>query len=232
MVNQKNKIQSGANIAEVEASFNEYINQIHFPCVGAKAAIAKQNAFVKVTGSIGSAMHDAEILAAIYQFVDVYRKAVTGLYSITIIFPEYITKSEDEFENYVWQRLQALADLDAQQYAYDGRVSSDASSAAFSFSLKEEAFYIIGLHPNSSRAARQFKYPALTFNPHHQFVKLKQTGKYAALKHVIQKNEMLFNGSINPMLSDFGVASEAQQYTGKHYQNNMVCPLKMKHAKD
>ena len=73
MANQKNKIQSGANIAEVEASFNEYINQDHFPCVGAKAAVAKRHAFLKVTGSIGSAMHDAEVLAAIYQFVDVYR---------------------------------------------------------------------------------------------------------------------------------------------------------------
>ena len=46
--------------------------------------------------------------------------------------------------------------LDAENYNYDDRVEADPSSAKFSFSIKEEAFYIIGLHAASSRQARQF----------------------------------------------------------------------------
>ena len=111
----------------------------------------------------------------------------------------------------LWQRLQALSDLDAQRHDYDKRVSADPFSPEFSFSIKGEAFYLIGLHTNSSRQARSFKYPTIVFNPHAQFEKLRETTKYANLKGVVRKRDITYSGSINPMLDDFGEASEVYQ---------------------
>jgi FPC/CPF motif-containing protein YcgG len=87
------------------------------------------------------------------------------------------------------------------------------------------------LHPNSSRTGRQFKYPALVFNPHKQFEQLKETHKYASLKKVVRKRDLSISGTVNPMLEDFGEASEVYQYSGRQYNQQWQCPLKIYHAK-
>jgi uncharacterized protein len=132
----------------------------------------------------------------------------------------------------MWQRLQAISDHDARGHQWDPRVSSDPSHANFSFSMKEEAFYLIGLHPGSSRKARRFKYPALVFNPHDQFQKLRQLEKYSSIKDTVRKRDKAFSGSINPMLADFGESSEAFQYSGRAYDKEWKCPYVSHHEKD
>jgi FPC/CPF motif-containing protein YcgG len=128
--------------------------------------------------------------------------------------------------------LQALRNLDEKNYACDSRVDPDPSSANFSFSLKEEAFFIVGLHPGSSRRARQFQYPALVFNPHAEFEKLrKQHNGYERLKAIVRKRDILYSGSVNPMLQDFGLDSEARQYSGRRYSNQWECPLAIDYGK-
>ena len=129
----------------------------------------------------------------------------------------------------MWLRLQAISDLDVLNYKYDSRVMPDPSSDKFSFSLKEEAFFIIGLHPCNTRIARQLPYPALIFNPHEQFERMKKEGHYNKLQNIIRKRDIAFSGDINPMLSDFGATSEVLQYSGKQYPVNWKCPLKINH---
>ena len=130
----------------------------------------------------------------------------------------------------LWQRLNVLQHLDAENYGYDNRVEKNPASAKFSFSIKEEAFYIIGLYAASSRQARQFKYPALVFNTHAQFEQLKTTNKYDKMKHAVRKRDIALSGSVNPMLQDFGESSEVFQYSGRKYDDNWKCPLKITHA--
>jgi FPC/CPF motif-containing protein YcgG len=138
--------------------------------------------------------------------------------------------NEEMFDGLLWQRLQALQMLDAQHYNYDKRVDADPSSAKFSFSIKEEAFYIVGLHPASSRLARQFSYPTLVFNPHNQFEHLKETTKYDMMKNAVRKRDVALSGSVNPMLQDFGETSEVFQYSGRKYDESWQCPLKIMHT--
>lgn len=140
--------------------------------------------------------------------------------------------SEDQFDALMWQRLQAISDFDATLHQWDRRVSCDPSHSDFSFSIKEEAFYIIGLHPGSSRKSRRFKHPALVFNPHDQFEKLRETEKYSAMKDTVRKRDKAFSGSVNPMLADFGESSEAFQYSGRVYDKEWKCPFVSHHEKD
>lgn len=211
--------------------YKEFINKKEFVCVAAKAALAKEQISCVVASHIACPKDDIEILQFLYSFVDTYRSSKELYHSAAIIFEQPQIIDEVMFDEYLWQRLQALSNLDAKNYSYDKRVNNDPASPDFSFSLKEEAFFVIGLHPSSSRAVRQFNYPVIVFNPHAQFEQLRDTEKYQQIKKVARKRDLAFSGSVNPMLQDFGEASEVYQYSGRQYDKEWKCPLKITHAK-
>jgi FPC/CPF motif-containing protein YcgG len=215
----------------VSEEYREYISNKEFVCVAAKAALARQQIQCMVAGHMACPKDDYGILQFLYNFIDTYRNSNELYHSAVVIFEPSGIANEEMFDALLWQRLQSISNLDAGKYTYDTRVEQDPASPKFSFSLKEEAFFIIGLHPGSSRAGRQFKYPALVFNPHQQFEQLKETHKYDSLKKVVRKRDLSVSGSINPMLEDFGEASEVYQYSGRQYDEQWQCPLKIYHAK-
>ena len=214
----------------VVEEYMSFLEAKEFPCIAAKAALARQQVKCMVAGNMAYSKDDAGILQFLYQFVDEYRNSKDFYHTATIIFSGPQINNEEMFDVLLWQRLQALEMLDAQNYSYDNRVEADPSSSTFSFSIKEEAFYIIGLHPRSSRQARQFNYPALVFNPHAQFEQLRATTKYEVMKNTVRKRDIALSGSVNPMLQDFGESSEVYQYSGRNYDADWQCPLKITHA--
>jgi FPC/CPF motif-containing protein YcgG len=215
---------------EIIAEYKAYIKNREFACIAAKAALEKEHISCLVIDHMACPKDDHSILQFLYSFVDSYRASDEFYHSAIVIFREPEMHSEEIFDQLMWQRLQALAALDSANYAYDKRVDSDPKSVNFSFSLKEEACYIIGLHPNSSRLTRRFSYPALVFNPHAQFEKLRVTNKYEKIKGAIRKRDMAYSGSTNPMLDDFGKTPEVFQYSGRNYDESWKCPLEIKHA--
>jgi FPC/CPF motif-containing protein YcgG len=209
--------------------FTGFLQAKEFPCVAARAAVGKQQVKCLVVGHMGCPKDDIEILQFLYQFVDDYRHSAEFFHSASIIFQEPRSLNEEMFDTFLWQRLQALADLDARQYGYDKRVTADPSSPKFSFSLKEEAFFIIGLHPASSRPGRRFQYPSIAFNPHAQFEELREKNQYGKIKNIVRKRDIAYSGSVNPMLEDFGESSEVFQYSGRVYDKSWQCPLNLHH---
>jgi len=208
-----------------------HLTSANFPCVGARASIQKNQARYMVADHMACSRDDAGILTFLYDFVDEYRQSTDCFYSASIIFQQPEMMSEEEFDTFLWKRLQSLSDLDSSNYCYDPRVSADPQSPDFCFSLKGEAFFIIGMHASSNRLSRQFKYPVLVFNPHAQFEKLKMTDAYKKLQHIIRERDTSYSGSVNPMLSDFSGGLEVNQYSGRIYENSWQCPLKINHAK-
>ena len=81
------------------------------------------------------------------------------------------------------------------------------------------------MHPNSSRKARKSPKPTLVFNLHSQFEKLREMGVYDQVRDRIRNRDLQKNGSINPMMMDFGKRSEAAQYSGREVNNNWECPF-------
>lgn len=216
--------------SDISQQYLDFLARKEFPCIGAKAALAKHEVRILTADHMACPHDDRAILEYIYSFVDDLRLH-TPLYSTAaVIFVEPGDVSEADFGKLFWKRLQAISDLDAAHYAYDPRVASDPERADFSFSVKEEAFYVVGLHPMSSRKARQFSFPAMIFNPHAQFDRLKQMGKYESMKNVIRNRDLRYSGSVNPMLADFGESSEVLQYTGIKYDNDWKCPFIARHA--
>ena len=216
---------------DIIAQFRNHLSQKLFPCVAAQDTVSKDRIKCMVADHMACPKDDHAIVSFMYDFIEIIKKADNLFYSAVILFKQPNIYSEDMFESLFWQRLQAIADIDASSYPYDSRVDPDPSSPHFSFSIGEEAFYIIGLHPCSTRKARQFQFPAIVFNPHVQFEKLREKNHYAKMQKVVRKRDENFSGSINPMLSDFGETSEAIQYTGRQYSEDWKCPLIIPHAR-
>lgn len=216
---------------KIQDALFDKINLKHFPCIGAKAALIKRQIKCFFVDNMASNKEDPKILEFLYSFITNYRLSDLKFHSAAIIFKNTVISSEEMFEKLMWQRLQSLHGFDSLNYKYDPRVDADPSSPNFSFSLKEEAFFIIGLHSQSSRPARVFEHPTLIFNPHLQFEQLRESGKFEKMKQTIRKRDVAFSGSLNPMLKNFGESSEAWQYSGLNYDDNWNCPLKINHAK-
>ncbi len=223
---------NSSTIEKPAAAFYSFIDDNNFPCIAAKAAISKEQIRIMTCDHIACPKDDAAITDFIYEFVEEYRLSKNLYTSAVVIFEGPLDCTEEYFDRMMWQRLQSISDIDSHQYNWNKNVSNDPSSPHFSFCIKEEPFYVIGLHPGSSRRARRFKYPALVFNPHDQFEQLRQSEKYASMKRAVRKRDRAFSGSVNPMLADFGEASEVVQYSGRAYDKNWTCPFHSNHAAD
>ena len=139
------------------------------------------------------------------------------------MFERPLETDEESFERSLWAQLQQLHDADPAPW--DPAVSSDPDDPHFSFSFAGTAFFIVGLHPGSGRLSRKFPWPALVFNPHTQFERLREQGKYVRMQQVIRDRERALQGDINPVLEDFGSDSEARQYSGRLVESDWSPPF-------
>lgn len=206
--------------------FRDFIREPAFSCVGAKAALAKEQLQIMVCRDIASAWDDLRILPALVDFARASRDAPALFQSFVILFEGPTDLSEDAFEQHLWDRLQSLSDKDAWLgQRYDDSVSADPEDSHFSLSFGGEAFFVVGLHPGASRAGRRFERPAMVFNLHRQFEQLREIGRYDRLRETILDRDHSLNGSANPMLSRFGEISEARQYSGRAVEAGWQCPF-------
>lgn len=203
------------DIDPIKEKFLNFIQNPDYPCIGAKAAAKKNLVEIIVGEDIASAQDDLLILAAIYKFIANWQNYQEALQTLAIIFKTTNRLNEKEFEQLLWQRLQKLHDLDSEIFKWDNRVNADVDTPQFSFSLGGNAIFVVGMHPGSSRKARQFEYPVLVFNLHAQFERLRQEGVFTQMRDKIRENDLKFSGSINPMVHNFGESSEALQYSGR-----------------
>jgi FPC/CPF motif-containing protein YcgG len=218
--------------SEIIAAYSSFLSAREYPCIAAKASLARGQIHCMVAEHMACPADDSTILKFIYKFIDAYRTSGKSYHSVAVIFKLPHMEDELVFDNLLWQRLNALALMDRKTYAHDNRVDSDPASGKFSFSLKEEAFFVIGLHPASNRRSRRFTYPTLVFNPHAEFERLRKLNRYERMKKIVRKRDHAFSGSENPMLKDFGEASEVFQYSGVNYQADWKCPLRNFEAND
>ena len=200
-----------------------------FPCVGAKAALARGTLEVLAARDIRSAWDDVRIHDRLLNFASDYR-CNPGLFrSLAIVFEQPENLSETAFERLLWTRVQSLSDKDVWRgQDYDPAVSHDPDNPHFSLSFGGEAFFVVGLHPCASRPARRFPHPVMVFNLHAQFETLRAQGKYEGMREKIMVRDEALAGSRNPMLARHGVSSEAPQYSGRIVDQDWQCPFQYK----
>jgi len=223
------EIETAAPLGERFAAF---IEDSGFPCVGAKAALKTGSLKIVAARDLRSGWNDLDIHKAVVDWAADYRREPEGLRSLAVLFDGPADLDEQEFEVALWARLQSLADKDAWKgIGFDRRVEADPDDPHFSISLGGEAFFVVGLHPGASRPARRFERPALVFNLHDQFERLRAEGRYERMRERILDRDRALAGSVNPMLERHGDASEAAQYSGRRVGADWTCPFRDPRAK-
>ena len=211
---------------DIENKFFAMIGERDFPCVGAKSAAARGSIEIVRARDITSAWNDMKIHDALLEWAWRYQDEPEGFRSLVVIFDGPRDLSEKAFEEAMWARIQSLADKDAWRgQHYDSSVSADPENPKFSLSFGGQAFFVVGLHPGSSRTARRFACPAMVFNLHDQFERLREEGRYERMREAIIARDVQLDGSPNPMLARHGEDSEARQYSGRAVDESWKCPF-------
>jgi FPC/CPF motif-containing protein YcgG len=206
-------------------TFRSFILDDRYPCLAARSALQRN------TYRFGAyeRLDDAGVTKGLMRDLNAFvaeRRGIGETFSTFIAtFREDVAGGELGFERALWSQLERLHELDRTLYPWDARVSDDPADANFSFSLAGNAFFVIGLHPRATRTARRFPWPALVFNAHAQFEKLKDDGLFAGLQSRIRERDVALQGSINANLADYGHHSEARQYAGREVAPDWRCPF-------
>ncbi len=219
------EIKPSALLTFVHDSFRALVLNPQFSCVGAKSAVQTGSYRIGHYAELGSPSATAGLAHDLYTFVQ-EQPAMDGEFSTLIAtFTGPVGTDEQEFERLLWNQLQQLHDLDFRQHRWDPAVSDDPNDPHFSFSFAEHGFFVVGLHPASSRFTRRFAWPTLVFNVHSQFEALRASGRFGRMQDVIRKRETALQGDINVNLAEFGEASEARQYSGRPVESEWRCPF-------
>ncbi len=213
--------------AHSEIAFRDKIEDSAFPCVGAKSALARDMMRFIRARDITSAWNDLQITHDLLEWSWAYRDERDGLRSFVVIFDQPLDLDEKAFEAAMWQRLQSIADKDHWLgQKPDPRVSGDPDDPHFSLTFGGEAYFVVGLHPAASRPARRFERPAMVFNLHDQFERLRADGRYERMREKIIERDVALAGSPNPMLERHGDGSAARQFSGRSVSEDWSCPFR------
>ena len=207
--------------------FRDFIGGPDFPCVGAKAAANRDGISFVVARDFGSAWDDLRILPGLLDIAKRYRADPVPFQSLVVLFEDGAPDDEEAFERQLWARLQSLTDKDQWlgQRA-DPRVAHDPEDPHFAMSFGGEAFFVVGLHPRSSRPARRFEAPAMVFNLHDQFERLRAEGRYDKLRGTILERDMALAGIDQPdARASTARKSAARQYSGRAVGEGWQCPF-------
>ena len=220
---------SGGPVTPLEEFVHDSLRALvlnpRFSCVGAKAAIRRGQYRTGLYGTMGSRGAVAGLAWDLFEFVEDLPHIGGGFTTFVASFGGPQMADEVEFERLLWVQLQGLYERDRLHHGWDPTVSADPEDPDFSFSFAGRAFFVVGLHPASSRYARRFAWPTLVFNVHEQFERLREEGRFARVREVIRAREIDLQGSLNPNLSDFGELTEARQYSGRPVREGWHCPF-------
>lgn len=203
--------------------YQEFIIEQDHPCIMAQTVFKMDAVDLYTYDSFGTKKTARQLVNDLENYVDAYDFESNTFNTFLAVFPTAHFETELEFEAVLWEQLQHIHETDSHDW--DETVSKDPEDDTFSFSIAGKAFYIVGMHPNSSRMARQTPYVTIAFNLHWQFEQLRHMGSYDTVKQRIRERDKDLQGSINPTLEDFGANSEARQYSGRKTEKEWKCPF-------
>jgi FPC/CPF motif-containing protein YcgG len=202
-------------------SLTDLVEHPSFPCVGAKAAFHQRHAQVRLYDQLGSTA-TADLLAAdLGEFVRTVGPDQQFV-SFVAMFRGPAIADERHFERLLWRQLALVAVRDTTPWSRD--VSADPAQDHFGFSFGGSALFVVGLHPKASRDARRAGSPVLVLNPHRQFERLRDENRFTRMRDLIRRRDEQLQGTINPMVTDFGRSSEARQYSGRRVEPDWQPP--------
>lgn len=202
----------------------------HFSCIGATSAFNQNNYRFSMYRDMCTKESTEAFARNLFSFVAEQDGMDSNFTVFIAAFETPIPQDEYEFEKLLWAQLQMLHDEDSRYHDWDPTFSSDVNNHRFSYSFAGRCFFIVGMHPKSSRLARKFSYPLMAFNATRQFEHLVETNQFHNFVKIIRDRDMTLQGSINPNLPAEYIESrpkdpEVRQYSGRSVEKDWQCPL-------
>lgn len=197
----------------------------NYPCIAAVQSFLKDDYQVRTYQNFGAMAHSADLARDLLAFRQAYQQNKTPFLSFFAVFEGESEFSEEEFEARLWQELSGLAAVEGLSKTWDPHFSSNPEDKNFCFSLDGTAFFVVGLHPNSSRKSRRLPQPTLVFNVYEQFRELQKIGKYDAMVQLNRKRDLAYQGDANPMALAHGDEWESIQFSGRNNSQEWKCPF-------
>ena len=215
--------ESVRRLAErVREDFVSFVSAPDFSCLGARAALRHDCHRIEAYPPIATPEATQRLARDLAEFAPSAERE--DFATFVAAFMGTAPCDEAEFETLLWAQLQALHEAD-DAGGWAPSVSDRPEDPRFAFSFAGTAFFVVGLHPASSRLARRFGWPVLVFNPRAQFERLREDGRFGGLRDRIRERELALQGDLNPNLAEFGEASEARQYSGRAVESEWRCPF-------
>lgn len=168
------------------------ITQKNYPCVAAIKSFFSQEYDVGVYKNFGKGDSGKNLRQDLGKFVETLKTSQSPYYTFWAIFPdEHYEKSEQAFEKDMWEELSHTTREELK--ALDWQVANaDPNDKNFGFHLFGENFFVVGLHPQSSRKSRVFPWPTLIFNVFSQFQTLQKQGIYAPMVETNRQRDIKY----------------------------------------
>lgn len=206
------------------AAFRSFITSPSFSCVAAKGAVHSGGYRFGHYRALGNPKVTAGLARDLCAFVAEYDHIAARYKSFVSVFDSTV-RDELQFEQLLWKQLHELHAIDVKHFEWAAGYSNDPDEATFAFSFAGLAFFVVGLHPRSSRITRRFSQPALVFNAHRQFRELRASGHFERIQELVRERESALQATLNPNLAEFGERSEARQYSGRAVEESWRCPF-------
>ncbi len=222
-------------LSEITAEIRERILQKNYPCVAAVQSVLRGEYLVGIYGEFGSGRHWSKFRGDLFKFLEAVKKNDSRYLSFWAVFDRQDEPAQDdetEFEKKLWRELSFLTSQEDREKDWAPEDISAPHDKGFCFSLGGEKLFVVGLHPKSSRLARQFSRPALVFNVFSQFEKFEKDGTYQALVNSIRQRDLKFQKSLNPMVVEHSEQWEGIQFSGKKNSQDWQCPFQFMSKKD
>ena len=210
---------------QVESTFKQWFDPKVYPCIPAVQSMTKHEYLVGLYDDLGEGKHSAELARDLLFFRERQKRSKSLYLSFWALYTPRETWSEEEFEARMWRELSYVSSREVPGTPWDPLFSADPADPRFCFSLGGDAFFIVGVHPTSSRLARRFAYPGIIFNLYDQFEELDRRGQYTAIVKKNRERDVKFQGSVNPMIEKYADRWESIQFSGRNNSPEWKCPF-------
>ncbi len=206
----------------------------NYPCVAAVSSFLKQDYMSEKYKNFGSGECAPKLAEDLLRFKAEQRRLKSPFYSFWAVFEDSELTSEEDFEKKMWDELSAMHAYEVKicganstdEIKWDPKFSADPKDKNFCFCLGGDAYFVVGMHPHSSRLARKFPYPVVVFNLYAQFDDLMEKGTFESMVKINRQREIKFEGSVNPMVEKHAQDWESIQFSGKNNGDQWSCPFK------
>ena len=209
----------------VDMEIKRLLTQKNYPCVAALQSYHRKDYWVKTYEDFGERYQRPELRRDLLSYLEEYKKTESQHFSFWAVFNDLKNLNEDQFEMQMWNELSSLSSAESRSQDYDPRFSDDPLNKNFCFSIGGKAFFVVGLHPESSRRSRRFPWPALVFNTFEQFDTLKTNNQYDSMTKVNRLRDKSYQGDANPMVLLYSEIWESIQFSGKKNEASWKCPF-------